>query len=58
MCFFLTDFDVEIDRFMLDWASCKKMKSYEQDLKLYSNWMFDGFEIVSPINEKLYAKFI
>lgn len=50
--FFMTDFEIEIDRFMLDCAAkgltAKTMKSYEQTLKLYAKWMFDEFEIDSP----------
>jgi len=53
----MIDFDIEIDRFMLDCAAkglaVKTMKSYKQTLQLYAKWMFDEFEIDSPTNVKV-----
>lgn len=47
----MTDFDVEIDRYMLDCAakglSIKTMKSYEQTLKLFARYLEDKFKITS-----------
>lgn len=55
-CFFMIDFAIEIDRFMLDCSvkglAVKTMNFYEQTLKIYAKWMFDGFEIDSPQNVK------
>lgn len=45
----MTDFDIEIDRYMLDCAakglSKKTMRSYEQTLKLFARYMEDTFKI-------------
>ncbi|MCH7321878.1 phage integrase N-terminal SAM-like domain-containing protein [Solibacillus sp. MA9] len=50
--FFLNEFDIEIDRFMLDCTakglSVKTLKSYEQTIRLFAKWMFVEFEIDSP----------
>ena len=50
--FCMNEFDVEIDRFMLDCTakglSVKTMKSYEQSLKLFSKWLYVEYEIDSP----------
>lgn len=49
---FLNEFDIEIDRFMLDCSakglSVKTLKSYEQTIRLFAKWMFVEFEIDSP----------
>lgn len=48
----MTEFDVEIDRFMLDCTarglSVKTMKSYEQTLKLFAKWLLSENQINSP----------
>lgn len=47
----MSDFDITIDRYMLDCAakglSVKTMKSYEQTLKLFARYVEDTFEITS-----------
>ena len=47
----MSDFDIEIDRYMLDCAakglSMKTMKSYEQALKLFARYLEDTFKIMS-----------
>ncbi|MGE6488476.1 tyrosine-type recombinase/integrase [Paenisporosarcina sp. NPDC076898] len=48
----MSDFDIEIDRFMLDCSakglSPKTMKSYEQSLKLFARWLENEFKIYTP----------
>lgn len=48
----MNEFDIEIDRFMLDCTakglSVKTLKSYEQTIRLFAKWMFVEFEIDSP----------
>lgn len=52
MLFVVSDFDVEIDRYMLDCAakglSPKTMQSYEQTLKLFARYLEMTFDITSP----------
>lgn len=52
MFFVVSDFDIEIDRFMLDCSAkglaAKTMKSYEQTLKLFAKWMDVEFSITTP----------
>ncbi|MBO0586400.1 site-specific integrase [Sporosarcina sp. E16_8] len=47
----MSDFDIEIDRYMLDCAakglSPKTMKSFEQTLKLFARYMDDTFKVLS-----------
>ncbi|WP_424237236.1 tyrosine-type recombinase/integrase [Bhargavaea ginsengi] len=48
----MTDFDIEIDRYMLDCTakglSRKTMSSYEQSLKLFARYLEEEFSVTSP----------